>query len=55
MCDFEARAGSLILRHVYSHGKDKQINPIDKKWNDYVDKLAGEARNSAEFFESKGD
>lgn len=52
VCDFEARAGSLILRHVYSHGKDKHINPIDKKWNDYADKLAGEARNSAEFFES---
>lgn len=52
VCDFNERGGSLKLRHVYSHGKDKNINPIDKKWNAHVDVIAGEARLRAEFFES---
>lgn len=52
MCDFDARGGKLNMRHVYSHGKDKKISPVDKKWNDHVDTIAGEARLRAEFFES---
>lgn len=52
MCDFDARNGKLDMRHVYSHGKDKNIDPTDKKWNDYADTIATAARNRAEFFES---
>lgn len=51
-CDFDARGGSLKMRHIYSHGKDKNISPIDRRWNDVVDRIAGEARNAPEFFES---
>jgi uracil-DNA glycosylase len=40
----------LSLRHVYSHGKDETIAPVDKACNDCVDKWALEARNAPEFF-----
>jgi ribonuclease HI len=52
MCDIQNRSGVLKLRHVYSHGKDKNISADDKKWNDCVDRWAGEACKSEIFFDS---
>jgi uracil-DNA glycosylase len=42
----KAAGGKVTFRHVYSHGKDASISPIDKKYNAIVDLWASAARNA---------
>jgi uracil-DNA glycosylase len=59
--DITARIHTLIvkfgprlkLRHIYSHGKDKTIAPLDRKYNDLCDAWANKGRESETFHESR--
>ncbi len=42
----------LTFRHIYSHGKDKNIAPIDARYNDLCDVWAKAGRDSATFHDT---
>lgn len=46
--------GKLTMRHIYSHGKDKNIAPIDRRINDLCDVWANEGRTQEEFGDFEG-
>lgn len=54
VCKIRASCGKITFRHVYSHGKDAAISPIDKHYNNCVDRWAEAARNAEHFHDTTG-
>lgn len=46
--------GKVTFRHVYSHGKDATISPVDKHFNACVDRWATDARNAEHLHDTVG-